>query len=583
MKLLNNLSLKGKLTLGFGLIVLGMLIVGILSMVQLANVKDQASGIVTYNISGVRDALSIAESATRYRTREYRLLHTTEADRQKYLDRLPEARDTVAKHAKSYSEFITSDEERAFFKTFQERWAIYLARSDEVRQAVMAGDQAKAVELVLDGSRLFDAVAESTKALAEFNGKQAEEASQTAERVYQSSRTFVIVLLVLAVGTAVALGWLISNAIARPLQRAVNLAQGVAEGDLTHTLAAEGRDEVAQLTRALSAMVDRLRTLVTEVRHGVESVSTASAQIATGNQDLSARTEQTASSLQETASSMEELTGTVSQSADTARQANQLASGAAQAARRGGDVVNQVVANMAQITSSSKKISDIIAVIDGIAFQTNILALNAAVEAARAGEQGRGFAVVAGEVRTLAQRSAQAAKEIKALIGDSVDTVESGARLVGDAGTVMQEIVTSVQRVTDLMGEIAAAASEQRDGIGQVNTAVTHLDQMTQQNAALVEESAAAASSLRDQAHRLSEVVSVFNVGHHGAVAQARGPSSRPAPHAAIRKPVAAQTAPKAVGASRPAAVATGAKPAALPAGKPVASATAREEDWESF
>ena len=577
MKFLSNLPLKGKLTLGFGLIVLGMLIVGILSMVQLSKVKDQASAIVTYNISGVRDALLVAESATRYRTREYRLLHTTEADRQKYLDRLPEARDTVAKHAKSYSEFMTTDEERGLFKNFQDRWAVYLARSDEVRQAVIAGDQAKAVELVLDGSKLFDAVAESTRALAEFNGKQAEEASQTAERVYQNSRTFVIVLLVLAVGTAVALGWVISNAIAVPLQRAVNLAQGVAEGDLTHTLAAEGRDEIAQLTRALAAMVERLRTLVTEVRNGVESVSTASAEIATGNQDLSARTEQTASSLQQTASSMEELTGTVSQSADTARQANQLASGAAEAARRGGDVVSQVVSN----TSSSKKIADIITVIDGIAFQTNILALNAAVEAARAGEQGRGFAVVAGEVRTLAQRSAQAAKEIKALIGDSVDTVESGARLVGDAGTVMQEIVNSVQRVTDLMGEIAAAASEQRDGIGQVNTAVTHLDQMTQQNAALVEESAAAASSLRDQAHRLSEVVSVFNVGHHGAVAQVRAPSHRPAPaNGAIRKPAVTQAVPKAVAASRPAAVAAAPKQAALPA---TAKPAAREEDWESF
>ncbi|WP_235582356.1 methyl-accepting chemotaxis protein, partial [Rhizobacter sp. Root16D2] len=229
-----------------------------------------------------------------------------------------------------------------------------------------------------------------------------------------------------------------------------------------------------------------------------------------GNQDLSARTEQTASNLQQAASSMEQLTGTVKQSADSARQANQLASSAAEVAARGGSVVAQVVTTMDEINASSKKINDIIGVIDGIAFQTNILALNAAVEAARAGEQGRGFAVVASEVRSLAQRSAQAAKEIKGLIGASVDRVEAGSRLVADAGTTMNEIVGSVQRVSDIIGEITAASSEQSDGIGQINTTVTQLDQMTQQNSALVEESAAAAESLRDQAQRLSQAVGAF-------------------------------------------------------------------------
>jgi len=245
---------------------------------------------------------------------------------------------------------------------------------------------------------------------------------------------------------------------------------------------------------------------------GVDSVTTASAEIATGNHDLSARTEQTASSLQQTASSMEELTATVSQSADTARQANQLATSAAEAATRGGTVVAQVVTNMEAITQSSRRISDIIGVIDGIAFQTNILALNAAVEAARAGEQGRGFAVVASEVRSLAQRCAEAAKEVKTLINASVERVDSGAHLVTQTGLVMDEIVTSVRRVTDMMGEIASAATEQRDGIAQVNVAITNLDQMTQQNAALVEQSAAAAQSLQEQAQRLEQVVSVFKV-----------------------------------------------------------------------
>ena len=291
---------------------------------------------------------------------------------------------------------------------------------------------------------------------------------------------------------------------------AIAAMQNVAQGDLTTRIPATSANS---LMGQMQAMVDALRDTLGQVRASVESITTAAGEIAQGNQDLSSRTEQTASSLQETASSMEEMSGAVGQSADTARQANQLAASAATAAQRGGEVVARVTESMQGITESSRKIGDIIGVIDGIAFQTNILALNAAVEAARAGEQGRGFAVVAGEVRSLAQRSAEAAKEIKALIGASVDNVEQGSGLVGQTGQAMQEIVSSVSRVSDLIGEIAAAAGEQRDGIQQVNQAVTQLDQMTQQNAALVEQSAAAAQSMREQAHRLADAVSAFRLG----------------------------------------------------------------------
>ncbi|MBI3349839.1 MAG: cache domain-containing protein [Burkholderiales bacterium] len=291
---------------------------------------------------------------------------------------------------------------------------------------------------------------------------------------------------------------------------AIAAMQDVANGDLSlHLSSARGDSLMGQM----QAMVDSLRTTIGQVRASVESISTAAGEIAQGNHDLSARTEQAASNLQQTASSMEEMSGAVGQSADTARQANQLAVSAAEAAQRGGSVVAQVTNSMQGITDSSRRIGDIIGVIDGIAFQTNILALNAAVEAARAGEQGRGFAVVAGEVRSLAQRSAEAAKEIKSLIGASVGNVEQGAALVDQTGQAMQDIVGSVSRVSDLIGEIAAAASEQRDGIKQVNQAVTKLDQMTQQNAALVEESAAAAQSMREQAQRLAEAVSAFRLG----------------------------------------------------------------------
>ena len=303
-----------------------------------------------------------------------------------------------------------------------------------------------------------------------------------------------------------------SQSIVAPIEEARSIAQAIAAGDLNRQITVKGSDELADLTQSLKVMQDALRKLVTEVRDTSQGIHTASSEIATGNQDLSARTEQTASNLQQTASAMEQLTGAVKQSADSARQANQLASSAAEVAARGGAVVAQVVSTMDEINTSSKKISDIIGVIDGIAFQTNILALNAAVEAARAGEQGRGFAVVAGEVRSLAGRSAEAAKEIKGLIGASVERVETGSRLVADAGQTMQEIVGSVQRVSDIISEITAATAEQSDGIGQVNGAVLQLDQMTQQNAALVEESAAAAESLKDQAGRLTAVVGTFRI-----------------------------------------------------------------------
>jgi methyl-accepting chemotaxis protein len=316
----------------------------------------------------------------------------------------------------------------------------------------------------------------------------------------------------LVTAAAVAASWLMQRRMVAELQRAVDLACEVAQGNLQVRLNTQRNDEIGDLTRALGRMAGSLSESMSTVRQASGSIAVASVQIASGNQDLSGRTEQTASNLQQTASSMEELTGTVNQTAESARTANQLASSASEVAQRGGAVVSQVVATMDDISAASRRIADIIGTIDGIAFQTNILALNAAVEAARAGEQGRGFAVVAGEVRSLAQRSAAAAREIKTLIGASVEKVESGSRLVADAGSTMNEIVASVQRVSDIIGEISHAAAEQSAGIGQVNGAVSQLDQMTQQNAALVEQSTAAAESLKDQAQKLSEVVGRFSL-----------------------------------------------------------------------
>ena len=340
--------------------------------------------------------------------------------------------------------------------------------------------------------------------------KNAAEAVAAAEAANRSATTTLLAVLLVTTAVGAAIVWWIVKGITRPLDQAIDIAKTVAAGDLRCDVDIRTKDEVGELLTALKQMSGNLSDIVSRVRHGTETIASASSEVATGSMDLSTRTEQQASSLEETASSMTELTSTVRQNNENATQARKLADEASNVAVRGGATVSEVVQTMGAINESSRKIVDIIGVIDGIAFQTNILALNAAVEAARAGEQGRGFAVVAGEVRNLAHRSAAAAKEIKELIGDSVERVEAGSRLVGEAGVTMEEVVNSVRRVTSIIGEIAIATGEQRDGIEQISDAITQMDSVTQQNAALVEEAAAAAEALQQQAASLAEAVSVF-------------------------------------------------------------------------
>ncbi len=406
---------------------------------------------------------------------------------------------------------------------------------------------------------------------------------------------FWIMLALTTAGLGFGLFWMMRNWVATPLGALTQAVGAIAQGDLSQAVDSKRDDEIGLLIQRTESMRQRLAETIGTVRSSVDSIGTASAEIATGNQDLSQRTEQTASNLQQASSSMSELTGTVKQTADSARTANQLVTSAAGAAAKGGQVVGQVVSTMDEINASSRKINDIIGVIDGIAFQTNILALNAAVEAARAGEQGRGFAVVASEVRSLAQRSASAAKEIKTLIGASVERVEVGSRLVQEAGISMNEIVSSVQRVQDIIGEITAAASEQSEGIGLVNQSVVQLDQMTQQNAALVEESAAAAESLKGQAQLLVEAVALFKVAHAAARHQQQPlqPSS-PAPRTASHnsssahsrsaaKPANARPAPPPAAATARATGAQASEPRAGKSAAPPSAPASTESDWESF
>ncbi|MGE5450947.1 MAG: methyl-accepting chemotaxis protein [Acidobacteriota bacterium] len=397
----------------------------------------------------------------------------------------------------------------------------FLTQLDQYKQGVeaaqtnlaQAGLSTKdAVALLAAYSAQADKFEDQLAAADKVVAQELTRSTEGQEQNIGATMGWFVASVVLAILVVAPLTILNQLSICRPIEQARLMALGIAQGDLGHRAEVVGEDEPAQLLAALNDMQESLRAIVGDVRRSADSISVASTEIASGNMDLSSRTESTASSLQETASSMHQLTETVRQSADSAGQANVLASGAATAAQRGSSIVSEVVANMGEIDSTSKRINDIISVIDGIAFQTNILALNAAVEAARAGEQGRGFAVVAGEVRSLAQRSATAAKEIKQLILASGEKVESGTKLVHDAGAAMQEILTSVQRVSDIISEITTASTEQSHGIGQVNQAVSSLDQMTQQNAALVEQSAAAAASLKEQAGKLTQSMAVFRI-----------------------------------------------------------------------
>ncbi|MYN19425.1 HAMP domain-containing protein [Rugamonas sp. FT107W] len=418
-------------------------------------------------------------------------------------------------------ELMASDEEKAVFESSAALRATYQKAKTDIMNAKKAGNAEEAERLYKD---VFmpsaTAYQNKVQALLTLQRKAIDDTAHAIDAANDRSNMLLMVLAVLMVAIGSLAAWVISRSITVPLKSAVAIASTVANGDLTTRFDTETSGcEIGELMTALKGMNDALHNVVSQVQSGTSTIATASNQIAAGNMDLSQRTEEQASSLEETASSMEELTSTVRQNAENARQANQLAQAASDVAERGGTIVGQVVDTMGSIDASAKKIVDIIGVIDGIAFQTNILALNAAVEAARAGEQGRGFAVVASEVRNLAQRSAAAAKEIKELIGNSVEQVDIGARLVQQAGSTMDDVVSSVRRVTDIMGEITSASSEQSIGIDQVNTAITQMDQVTQQNAALVEQAAAAAASMQEQAARLAEVAASFKLGE--AVAQA--------------------------------------------------------------
>ena len=478
---------------------------------------------------------------------------------------------------------FTTDQGRDLMQIASTLFVNFEAASGKISETILhdkPGQREQAFELM--NGEFSDAVSPLTTtvhAMIELKVSNAKENADQTATLFQSSTVFVVLLTAVSVVIALVLGVFLARSIAKPLSQAIGIADAVAAGDLTREIQSDGNDEVAHLQEAMRGMVHNLRKLVSSVRVGVDSVAVASGQIASGNQDLSTRTEHQASSLEQTASSMEQLSSTVRQNAESARQANQLAVAASEVAGRGGEAVGNVVETMGQIQASSRKIAEIIGVIDGIAFQTNILALNAAVEAARAGEQGRGFAVVAGEVRSLAQRSAQAAREIKGLIADSVEKVESGSRQVTEAGTTMQDLVSQVRRVTDLLGEIASATVEQSSGIGLVNNAVTQLDEMTQQNAALVEQSAAAAASLRSQAEQLAQAIAIFKLGRSEsskAIAAAQASAKAVVPV----KAAAPRTAPA---APKPAPPKAPPPSAAGPSAAPPSSSGKGGDDWEEF
>ncbi|GAA4348239.1 methyl-accepting chemotaxis protein [Variovorax defluvii] len=549
MKAFYNLRLASKLLLSFAAVLVLTAFLGIFAVLQLSKVNQKSTEIAGDWMPSTRTLLEIKALVARYRSVEMQHILSAAPEEMARYDKVAvETWEALQKARGQYEKLISTPEERALYPKLAQAmvqygqvharlFALSGANKTDEALALLRGDS-------LSASSEMNATIDQ---LVKINVEGSDRASAEADASYAQGRTWIIAVLagsiLLGLGFAV---W-IAGVVARPLAQAVKVAQSVAAGDLTSRIEASTTDETGQLLRALHEMNASLTRIVGQVRSGTDTIATASGQIASGNQDLSSRTEEQASSLEETAASMEELTSTVKQNADNARQANQLALCASEVAVKGGEVVGQVVDTMGSIHASSKKIVDIIGVIDGIAFQTNILALNAAVEAARAGEQGRGFAVVAAEVRNLAQRSASAAKEIKGLIDDSVGKVDAGTALVGEAGKTMGEIVDSIRRVTDIMGEITAASQEQTQGIEQINQAITQMDQVTQQNAALVEEASAAAQALQEQAGSLVDSVRVFRL-EQGAQAAVQGvaPASRVAVAAAPAVPAKALPRPDA-------------------------------------
>ena len=579
MKWFYDLKISKKLITTFLVVVAMVAALGAFSIRELDKVNGASTEIATNWLPSIRSLSTIQLTLSRIRSFEMQHLLAKDAKEYEEIEQSVNAQiATLKKQQALYLTQISEPEEKALYPEVEKQIATVLSEHDKIIAISKQGKSEEARNLQRgEATAAYRDALQNLSKLITVNDKGSDASNVLADSIYNEARLLILCTVVACIALAMLLAIWVSRLIARPLEQAVSVAQRVAGGDLTADIQSSSKDEAGQLLDALKSMNDSLLGIVTEVRQGTSTITVASTEIASGNLDLSSRTEQQASSLEETASAMEELTSRVKQNADNARQANQLAASASEVAVAGGDVVGKVVNTMGSINESSRKISDIIGVIDGIAFQTNILALNAAVEAARAGEQGRGFAVVASEVRSLAQRSAAAAKEIKGLIEGSVAQVDLGSKLVEEAGQTMNEVVNSVRRVTDIVAEISSASQEQSDGIEQVNIAISQMDEVTQQNAALVEQAAAAAQSLQEQAEKLTDTVSIFKLDHNAV-----SPPSRAARTASFMKTAAARPAAPA----RKHTVDVTPKKTVLPA-KPAASpkltAGSDGDSWEQF
>ncbi|MFY2819556.1 methyl-accepting chemotaxis protein [Achromobacter xylosoxidans] len=517
--LFGNLSIGTRLSLGFGTVLALLLALTGLSQYELTHIGG-INRAITEQTWAKANAINIIDVTTRANARANLelIVNTDPRTAEALFARIDTNRKTIDQALETLRPLFRTEDERQKLRLLEDVRGRYVKSFQGVGALLKRGERDAARQRLLDETLpLLDGLQDRVIEISRIQSAEMVDAGADSQRVIDNAGMLNLILSAMAVVLGGLFAWRVSKSITAPLAQAVSVAETVARGDLGQPIHAVTRDETGRLLRALHDMQDKLAGAVRTIRAGSETISSAAGQIAAGNTDLSSRTEEQAASLEETAASMEELASTVKQNADNARQANQLAASASEVAQRGGAVVSAVVSTMGDISASSRKISEIVSVIDGIAFQTNILALNAAVEAARAGEQGKGFAVVAGEVRSLAQRSAQAAREVKTLIEASVSKVAEGAGQAENAGTTMQEVVASVKRVTDIMGEIAAASQEQASGIEQVNRAVSQMDEVTQQNAALVEEAAAAAGSMQDQAHALVRAVGVFRLSEDAA------------------------------------------------------------------